>query len=129
MMGNSHWESCDDISPATNWRDFCKTHKSAKMDADVNPPPEGPANNKKRKDLTHEQRREIVRHLLLEVKEGAENFELRRGAQKDVAGRFGVVPTTVMRIWDRARLSLGDDALGDFQASPLRKGRCGRPQI
>jgi transposase-like protein len=98
-------------------------------DVDV-PPPDGPSGNKrKRKDLTHEQRREIVCRLLLETGEGPQNVELKHGAVSRVARHFGVVPTTVGRIWKRARQSLTDDTLGDFQASPLKKGNCGRPQV
>ena len=44
-----------------------------------------------------------------------------------MARHFGVVSTTVKLIWDRARHSLTDGNLGDYQASPQMKGRCGRP--
>jgi hypothetical protein len=98
-----------------------------KMDTNHVPPPPAIVNNRKRKDLTQEQRTEVVRRLLLEVKEGAQNFELRKGALLDVARSVGVVQTTVGRIWKRSLQRRSLD--GDFQAAlQLRKGRCGRPQ-
>lgn len=99
-----------------------------KMDADDDLPNGGPpGNNRKKPNLTSEQRREVVRMLLLMVKDATNNLDLKRGSFSTVARQFGVVSTTVKLVWDRARQSLTDGNLGDFQASPLVKGRCGRP--
>ena len=99
------------------------------MDADDDLPNSGPpGNNRKKPNLTSEQRREVVRMLLLMVKDATNNLDLnKRGSLSTVARQFGVVSTTVKLVWDRARQSLTDGNLGDFQASPLVKGRCGRP--
>ena len=98
------------------------------MDADDVPPNGGPpGNNRKKPNLTSEQRREVVRMLLLMVKDATNNLDLKRGSFSTVARQFGVVSTTVKLVWDRARQSLTDGNLVDFQASPLVKGRCGRP--
>jgi transposase-like protein len=84
-----------------------------------------PANNKKRKDLTCEETRQIVRLLLLEGKEGPlgplgeqRNPKLKHGALAKVAGVFGVVSSTASRIWKKALNN-------SFRASPKKKGRVG----
>jgi transposase-like protein len=82
-----------------------------------------PANNRKRKDLTCEETRQIVRLLLLEGKEGPlgplgeqRNPKLKHGALAKVAGVFGVVSSTASRIWKKALNN-------SFRASPKKKSR------
>ena len=94
-----------------------------------------PDNNRKRKDLTSEQRRGVVRCLLMAFKEGPQeegeerqNFALQHGALAKVAGIFGVVPSTASRIWKMALKSNTDVTVANFQASPQKKGNCGRHQ-
>jgi hypothetical protein len=94
-----------------------------------------PVNKRKKPDLTSEERRWMIRLLLLEGKEGPlglleeqRNPVLKRGALSKVAGKFGVDPSTASRIWKEALKSNTDDTKASFQASPKKKGRCGRPQ-
>ena len=78
------------------------------MDADDVLPNGGPpGNNRMKPNLTSEQRREVVRLLLLMVKDATNNLDLKRGSFSTVARHFGVAPTTVGNIWKRARLITG----------------------
>ncbi|KAF0703711.1 hypothetical protein AaE_015265 [Aphanomyces astaci] len=81
------------------------------------------------KDLTSDQRRAVVDHLLLRIVKGP--CKLQRGAIQDVARMFGRNRHTIADIWKRANVSLGN---GDLPARELvcedvssqKKGRVGR---
>jgi hypothetical protein len=59
---------------------FCKTHKSVKLTYSmrIRHADKPTANNRTRQNLTSEQRIGVVRYLLLDSKEGPQNFVLRR---------------------------------------------------
>jgi hypothetical protein len=79
------------------------------------------------KELTADQRKQIVSQLLLLIKEGDPEQNLMRGALKEVANNFNVNPQTVKRIWERGHQSFADPTIAAFRASPL-KNNCGRKQ-
>jgi hypothetical protein len=80
-----------------------------------------------KKELTSDQRKQIVSQLLLRVKQGHPDQKLMRGALSDVAKNFNVTGRTVGKIWKRARQSFADPTIASFRASPLKKN-CGRKQ-
>ncbi|ETV79241.1 hypothetical protein H257_07306 [Aphanomyces astaci] len=65
-------------------------------------------------DLTSDQRRAVVDHLLLRIVKGP--CKLQRGAIQDVARMFGRNRQTIADIWKRANVSLGN---GDLPAREL----------
>ncbi|ETV72867.1 hypothetical protein H257_12217 [Aphanomyces astaci] len=82
------------------------------------------------KDLTSDQRRAVVDHLLLRVVQ--KPCKLQRGAIKDVARIFGRNRHTISEIWRRANVSLGGDLpmreIVCEDISSQKKGRVGRKQ-
>jgi hypothetical protein len=86
---------------------------------------EPPANVQRRKQVTSDQRKQIISALTTRMEEGAENCALKYGSLKEVAILFDVSQPTVTQIWKRARDSFKDPAIQAFRASPVKK--CGRP--
>jgi hypothetical protein len=80
-----------------------------------------------KKELTADQRKQIVSQLLLLVKVGEPEQKLMRGALTDVAKNFDVTARMVGKIWKRAPQSFADPAIAAFWASPL-KMNCGCKQ-
>lgn len=78
-------------------------------------------------ELTADQRKQIVSHLLLEVKIGSDPPKLRLGELSSVAIKFEVSTNMISRIWKRARESYADPGIGAFRASPW-KNKSGRHQ-
>ena len=64
----------------------------------VAPPPE----NSKKRNLSSEERRDIVSTLLLTVKPGDPEMKLARGAIKSCADAYGVDRSTIRKVWQRA---------------------------
>jgi hypothetical protein len=80
-----------------------------------------------KKELTSDQRKQIVSQLLLLVKEGHPEQKLVRGALTSIAKFFNVTAQMVGNVWKRARQSFVDPTVGSFRASPLKKNS-GREQ-
>jgi hypothetical protein len=80
-----------------------------------------------KKELTADQRKQIVSQLLLLVKEGDPEQKLMHGALTDMAANFNVTARTVGKVGKRVRHSFTDPAIAAFRASPLHKN-CGRKQ-
>ncbi|ETV85691.1 hypothetical protein H257_02296 [Aphanomyces astaci] len=82
------------------------------------------------KDLTSDQYRAVVDHLLLRVVQ--KPCKLQRGAIKDVARIFGRNRHTISEIWMRANVSLGGDLpmreIVCEEISSQKKGRVARKQ-
>ena len=86
-------------------------------DPAVEPPPvEG-----KKRDLTSEQRRNIVSMLLLAVKPGDAEMNLRYGAIQSCADTYNVNRVTIRRIWKRALANFRNPDIRAFISSPKRK--------
>ncbi|ETV63812.1 hypothetical protein H257_19255 [Aphanomyces astaci] len=83
------------------------------------------------KELTADQRRAVVDHLLVRVVQ--QPCKLHRGAILEVAHIFGRNPRTIGKIWQRANVSLGGDNLPNREmvcehTASIKKGRVGRKQ-
>ena len=89
----------------------------------VAPPPE----NSKKRNLSSEERRDIVSTLLLTVKPGDPEMKLARGAIKSCADAYGVDRSTIRKVWQRALANYLNPDIRAFRSSPQRKGKCGRP--
>jgi hypothetical protein len=89
----------------------------------VAPPPE----NSKKRNLSSEERRDIVSTLLLTVKPGDPEMKLARGAIKSCADAYGVDHSTIRKVWQRALANYLNPDIRAFRSSPQRKGKCGRP--
>ena len=72
-------------------------------------------------ELTSDQRKQVISHLLLLLKDGIAPPELKRGALTQVARNFDVRPKTIKKIWTRASQKFADPTIGAFRASPLKK--------
>ncbi len=108
-------------------RGFAQQYR--KMDpAAPEPPQEPPRRWMKGKELTAQQRRDVVARLLWELKDNGENTKFPRGVLTAVAGDFHVSHNTIRRIWARALQNFRDPTINQFRASPLKKNNCGRPQ-
>jgi hypothetical protein len=72
------------------------------------------ANMPCKKELTSDQRKQVVSQLLLLVKDGDPDQNLMRGVLKTVATNFNVTGPTVSKIWKRARQSFADPTIAAF---------------
>ena len=98
------------------------------MDApDPDPAGEPPPERGAKRDLTSQQRRNIVSTLLLSVKPGDPEMKLARGVIKSCADAYGVNRFTIRKVWQRALENYRNPNIQAFISSPQRKGRCGRP--
>lgn len=92
------------------------------LDPTVEPPPLAI----KKRNLTPEERRNIVTSLLLVVKPDDPDMKLPRGAIKSCADTHNVTRWTINRIWERALANYRNPNIRAFRSSPEKKS--GRPQ-
>ena len=93
---------------------------------DPDPAVEPPPVDGKKRDLTSEQRRNIVSMLLLAVKPGDAEMNLRYGAIQSCADTYNVNRVTIRRIWKRALANFRNPDIRAFISSPKKK-KNGRP--
>ncbi|ETV78974.1 hypothetical protein H257_07758 [Aphanomyces astaci] len=79
-----------------------------------------------RKNLTDVERNAVLQRLLIRMQPGG---KLPRGAMVDVALEFGVVRSTVRRIWKRACVDVHGGVRPCADVSSQMKGRVGRKQV
>ena len=79
---------------------------------------------KRKRELTSDDRRRIVSTLVLSVQEGNPK-KLRRGVLSAVAESYQVNPQTIRRVWARAIQNFEDPHVRAFRSSP-QKNKCGR---
>ena len=82
---------------------FVFRHLLAMMDPPDPEPPLTPVPNKKtKKELTGDERQQIVSRLLFELHVRGVDRKFSRGRLKLVAGDYHVCPQTIKRVWERA---------------------------
>lgn len=79
---------------------------------------------KRKRELTSDDRKRIVSTLVLSVQEGNPK-KLRRGVLSAVAESYQVNPQTIRRVWARALQNFEDPHVRAFRSSP-QKNKCGR---
>jgi hypothetical protein len=79
---------------------------------------------KRKTELTSDDRKRIVSTLLLSVQDGNPK-KLRRGVLSAVAESYHVNPQTIRRVWARALQNYEDPDVRAFRSSP-QKNKCGR---
>ena len=92
---------------------------------DPEPQPRLVPERRTKKELTREQRQQIVSRLLWELNEKGNDGKFARGTIPAVAAEFHVCPKTIRRIWARAVQNFEDPDVRQFSASPEKK-KCGR---
>ena len=85
-----------------------------------------PHNKRKRKDLTSDQRKQIISELIDNAEKKDGEYRLKRGALAQVAKIFDTHATTISRIWETAKNNRNDPNVRAFRATPKKKGRCGK---
>jgi hypothetical protein len=88
---------------------------------DPDPAVEPPPMEGKKRDLTSEQRRNIVNMLLLAVKPGDAEMNLQRGAIKSCADTYNVNRFTIRKVWQRALENFRNPDIRAFISSPQKK--------
>lgn len=84
-------------------------------------------NNRRKPDLTEDQRKQVVSALLDGAVWDADGKPIpRRGKFKTIAHDFNVCAKTIRRVWERAWSNYLNEGVKAFRASPLKKGKCGR---
>ena len=84
--------------------------------------PVSPVQQKKTKrELTGEERQQIVSRLLFEMQNSSIDGKFLRGTLMAVAGKFHVNRRTICRIWARAQENFENPDLRQFRASPRKK--------
>lgn len=98
------------------------------MDADPPNPPQAPPHQRGiNKDLTSDERKQMVSRMLTLARHGDHGVKFPRGTITAVAAEFHVCTQTLRRVWARARENNLDPTVRQYQASPRKKGRrCGR---
>ena len=97
---------------------------------DPDPPVEPPPVEGKKRDLTSEQRRNIVSMLLLAVKPGDAEMNLQRGASKSCsADTYDVNRFTIRRIWKRALANFRNPDIRAFISSPKKRQKWSTTQV
>jgi hypothetical protein len=84
------------------------------------PQPRLPPDNVRQKDLTAEQRRNIVTRLLWELKDGHWNRKFAHGVLTALAEEFHVSHFTIRRVWKRA--------IQNFEGPTIRQLLCSLPR-
>ena len=95
-------------------------------DQPPNPQQRLPPEHIQRKELTAEQRRNIVTRLLWELKDGHRNGKFGRGVLTAVADEFHVSHFTIRRVWKRAVQNFEDPTIRQLRASPRKSKTSGR---
>ena len=85
------------------------------------PPQEPPPRWTKGKELTAQQRRDVVARLLWELKDNGPNAKFPKGVLTAVAEEFHVTHFTIRRVWARALQNFNDPTINQFRSSPLTK--------
>ena len=78
------------------------------------------------KDLTGNERKQMVSRMLSLARHGDHGVKFPRGTITAVAAEFHVCTQTLRRVWARARENNSDPTVRQYQSSPRKKGRCGR---
>ena len=86
-------------------------------------------NKQNKPNLTENEHKAVTTALSLHCSKENGMTTLHHGAQTTVAQQFGVAQSTISRIWKRALKSEQDPDKKAFRASPLKKGRSGRPRL
>ena len=84
--------------------------------------------NRRKRNLTSQERRDIVQALLLMVVPGDAELKLVLGAIKSVSDTYHVDQKTIRRIWQRAVANFFNPDIRSLVSSPNIKGNSGRHQ-
>ena len=84
--------------------------------------------NRRKPNLTSQERRDIVQALLLMVVPGDAELKLVLGAIKSVSDTYHVDRKTIRRIWQRAVANFFNPDIRSLVSSPNIKGNSGRHQ-
>ena len=90
------------------------------------PQPRRPPDHVRQKNLTAEQRRNIVTRLLWELKDGHRNGKFARGVLTALAEEFHVSYWTIRRVWKRAIQNFEDPTIRQLRSSPRKPKNSGR---
>jgi len=93
-----------------------------RLDAQQPPPQQG----RMKRELTSDERKQIVSRLLTEAQQGGDVGKFPRGTITAVAADFHVCRKTITNIWTRAQENYADPTVRQYQASPRKKRNCGR---
>jgi hypothetical protein len=100
----------------------------ATMDTpDPEPQPRPVPVGRRKKELTRDERAQIVSRLLFDWKTHGVDGKFARGTITAIAIEFHVCSKTIRRVWKRAVQNFRDPDIQQFCASP-QKRNCGRPQ-
>ena len=92
------------------------------MDApDPNPAIEPLPVREKKRDLTSQERRNIVSTLLLSVKPGDPEMNFSRGVIKSCADAYDVNSLTIRKAWQRALANYRNPIIQAFISSPQKR--------
>ena len=112
-----------------SWKLALLTHKAISK-RHGRGPPKPPASTSSaegiNKDLTCDERKQMVSRMLTLARHGDHGVKFPRGTITAVAAEFHVCTQTLRRVWARARENNLDPTVRQYQASPKKKGRCGR---
>ena len=79
-----------------------------------------------KKNVTSDERKQIVPKMLTLGQSDGDRMKFPHGTMKAVAAEFHVHPRTLKRVWARAQSNYINPMVRQYEASPKRKGRCGR---
>ena len=85
-----------------------------------------PQQRRMKRELTSDERNQIVSRLLTEAQHGGDVGKFPRGTITAVADDFHVCRKTITKIWTRAQENYADPTVRQYQASPRKKRNCGR---
>ena len=91
------------------------------------PQPRPVQEQRRKKELTRDQRTQIVSRLLFELQHHGADGNFARGTLTAVAIEFHVCEKTIRNVWKRAVENFQDPDIRQFRASP-KKRNCGRPR-
>jgi hypothetical protein len=91
------------------------------------PQPRPVQEQRRKKELTRDQRTQIVSRLLFELQHHGADGNFARGTLTAVAIEFHVCEKTIRNVWKRAVQNFQDPDIRQFRASP-KKRNCGRPR-
>ena len=106
---------------------ICLVYSVGKMNPDAPDPQEPSCRSRKKRELTAQQRQDVVDRLLPELQGNSDKQKFPKGVLSAVAAEFKVCPTTIRRIWRRALSNFKDPAVNRYCSDPL-KNKCGRRQ-
>ena len=94
---------------------------------DAEPQPRPVQDPRRRKNLTKDERIQVVSKMLWELQNHGVDGKFALGTITAVALEFHVCTKTIRNIWARAVANFENPDIRQFRASPKKLGRSGRP--